>query len=73
MSVRGDSLQPGHPIVLSVFHEGSNLGGGLSFGVYLLYERETRVVVVPVSRQEEMFIEWASQRSAYVPAVSVVS
>ena len=73
VSVRGDGLQTGHPIVLSVLHEGPNLGGGLPFGVDLLYEREARVVVEPVSRQEEMFIEWASQRSAYVPAVSVVS
>ena len=73
MSVRGDGLQPGHPIILSVFHEGSNLGGGLSLGVYLLYERETRMIVKPVSRLEEMFIEWASQRSAYIPRVSIVS
>ena len=73
MSVRGDGLQPGHPIILSVFHEGSNLGGGLSLGVYLLYERETRMIVEPVSRLEEMLVKWASQRSVYVPAVRVVA
>ena len=49
VSVRGDGLQPGHPIILSILHEGSNFGGGLSFGVYLLDEREARVIIEPMS------------------------